>query len=175
MRAAIVLMALACCVAADSAAAQQAQAGARCVDKPNLRVAAAPLSRIDYLPGMEAGSVAGAVLMIDFNVSIENNGGVDALRSRLRYSVLIKSLAGAVAEQVSSTTDVYSVSASETEDNLISIMVSKLSPLLQTSGELAGSAVLNVEVDIDNEIGECDETDNSTETTSDIKTEKVVE
>jgi hypothetical protein len=178
MRAAIVSMALACCVATATvgeAAAQQALAGALCADKPNLRVASAPLSRIVYLAGMDPGSVAGAVLMIDIDVSIETNGGADALRSRMRYLAQVKSLAGAVAEEVKGTTDVYSVSAGDTEVNLISIMASKLGPLLQPSGELAGTAVLRVEVDTDNEISECDEADNSTETTSDIKTAKVVE
>lgn len=179
MRAALWSMALAFCIAAGNiadAGAQQSQTGALCTDKPNLKVASASLGRVDYLDGGQAGSLAGGVLMVDFNISIENNGSADALRSRLRYSAAIKSLAGEVAEEIgSTTTDVYSVSAGETEDNLISIMVNNLRPLLQPSGELAGAAVFRVAVDVDNEINECDESDNSSETASEIRTGKVLE
>ncbi len=147
---------------------------AQCQDKPNLTNVAASMGRVDYLAGGQPSSVADDVLMADFNVSVGNTGGVDAGQSRLQYSADVKTLAGKTVENVEGMSDIYGVAAGGTESGPITIMVSSLAALLQPTGEIRGSIVIHLVADVDNEIKECDETDNAADTTADLKTEKVV-
>lgn len=184
MRLALETTAVACSISiaiAGAAFAQQpraplsdAGAGAQCQDKPNLTNVVPAMTRVDYLAGGEPQTVNDDVLMADFNVAVENDGGVEASQSRLQYSADVRTLAGKTAEEIEGTTNIYGVPAGGAENGLVSIMVSSLSALLQPSGEIAGSIVFHVVVDVDNEIRECDETDNVGEATFDLKTEKVV-
>jgi hypothetical protein len=147
---------------------------AQCQDKPNLTNVVATMSRVDYLAGGQPSSVADDVLMADFNISVANTGGVDAAQSRLQYSADVKSLGGKTVEKVDGTSDINDVAAGGTENGLVTIMVSSLSDLLQPSGEIRGAIVFHVVVDVDNEIRECDETDNAADVTVELRTEKVV-
>ena len=171
-------MAVFCCVSAlmtASACAQDPPAASQCPDKADLTDIGVVLSRLDYMAGLETGKVSDDVMMIDFAVSVRNGGGVDAGRTRLRYHVDIRAPGGAVAQSHEDTMDVYSIAAGATEESLVTVMVSALGPLLQPTGEVAGTAVFRVEADVDGEISECDESDNKAEVESPFSSEKVVE
>lgn len=147
---------------------------AQCQGKPNLTAPVTTLDRIDYLAGFDPEIVTDDVVMVDFDVAVENIGGVDAPRSRLRYDAEVRTTAGALVEKSSDVLDIYGPPAGGVEHALISIMVSKLAACLQPTGEIAASVVIRVKADVDNEVDECDETDNAAETTFDIGTKKVV-
>ncbi|MEE2689970.1 MAG: CARDB domain-containing protein [Pseudomonadota bacterium] len=172
-------IAAACCVSAVffstvSAQDSPAPADAQCKDKPELTDVTAALARLDYMAGLETGKVSDDVMMIDFTVSVRNAGAVGAGRTRLKYSVDIRAPGGAGVQSMEDTMDIYSVRAGATEENLVTIMVSALGPLLQPDGTVAGTAILRVEVDVDNEVAECNEADNRAEVETPFSTEKVV-
>jgi len=172
-------IAVACCVSAalfetGLSAAQPDGVAAQCQDKPNLTSIAITMARVDYMAGAQPDSVKDDVLMVDFNISVRNGGGADADRSRLKYAADIQSSGGQSVEQADGTMDIYWLAAGEAEDNMATIMVSKLGALAGPAGEISGQIVFRAAVDVDGEVDECDESDNSAEARIDLKVEKSV-
>lgn len=166
------LLAASGAILAQSRAAQDAVA--QCQNKPNLTAPVATLGRVDVLAGYDPKIVTDDALMVDLDVAVENAGAVDAPRSQLRYEAEVRTTAGKLVQKSSETTDVFGPSAGEVEHMLFSIMVGKLAACLQPSGEIAATLVIRAQADVKNEVDECDETDNASETTLDLKTEKIV-
>ncbi len=158
--------------AGEDAIAQNAVA--QCQGKPNLTAPVTTLDRVDYLAGFDPEIVSDDVLMVDFDVAVENVGAADAPHSRLRYEAEVYTTAGKLVEKTSNVANIFGVPAGGVEHALISIMVSELAVCLQPTGEIAATIVIRVKVDVDDEVEECDETDNAAEATFEIATEKVV-
>ncbi len=169
-------MAVFCCVSAFTIANACAQdpPASQCPDKADLTDIGAALSRVDYMAGPEPGKVSDDVMMIDFAITVRNAGAVDAGRTRLRYAVDIRAPGGGAVQSAQDTMDIYSVRAGATEESLVSVMVGALGPLLQPDGVVSGTALLRIEVDVDDEVSECDEADNKAEIEAPFSTEKVV-
>ena len=156
--------AAACCVSISAVLAAGAQeSGAACADKPNLTGVAPGLSNVFAMTGLDQESVKDDVIMVDFAVLMTNDGGVAAEGSRLSYTAEVRSLAGRTVETVEGVTDTYWIAPGETQESLVNIVVSKLAPLLQPSGEVKGSIRFRALADVDNDIAECSETDNAGE------------
>ncbi|MBB5519203.1 hypothetical protein [Amphiplicatus metriothermophilus] len=168
--------AAACCVSISAvlaAGAQEGDAGAACADKPNLTGLAPALSNVFAMTGLDQNSVADDVLMVDFIVVMKNDGGVAAEGSRLSYTAQVRSLAGAVVETVDGVTDTYWIAPGETQENIVNIVVSELAPLLQPSGEVKGAIRFRAVADVDNDVAECVETDNSGEATVELSAQVI--
>lgn len=152
------------------------QAGSpQCANLPNMTIESVSLDRTDYLAGAQPASVADDVMMLEFLVKVTNTGGAEVDNSNLSYAAVIKSPAGKTVESLNGTVEVYSLQPGGSEDAAVSVMVSALRELLQPSGEIAGSVSLRLEIDADERIRECVETDNVRNFTTEIRTEKVVQ
>lgn len=160
-------------LAAGPAAAQSGDAA--CTDRPNLAIASIVLDRTDYLAGAQADSVAGSVLMAELLVTVVNTGGVASAGSRLGYVATIAAPDGKTVETLRGGMEIYPMDPGGREETIISLMLGALRPLLQPSGEIVAVLTLRVEVDVDEQIRECLETDNAGSFTGEIRTEKVVQ
>lgn len=160
-----------CCVSVSAflaAGAEESGAAPACADKPNFTGVTPALSNVFAMTGLNQDSVEDDVLMVDFTVLMKNDGGVAAEGSRLSYTAEVRSLAGRVVETIEGATDTYWIAPGETQESLVNIVVSKLAPLLQPSGEVKGSIRFHALADVDNDIAECSETDNAGEATAEI-------
>lgn len=121
------------------------------------------------LEGGEPEAVTDDVMMIDFNVAVENAGGADAAASRVGYTAKVSSVDGQLVETISGVAGLDWTPAGETEQAFITVMATRLADLLQPSGAIAASVAFRAVIDVDNEVDECDETDNTVEMTADLK------
>lgn len=173
MRNAIISIAVVCCVTFAAAnttnalavdqegtASNATGAASLCPDKPNLTNITVSTGSVFLVEGGNPQSFADDVLMIDFDISADNASEVESPESRIGFSARVLSLDGKLAEKIDGTTTLYWTPPGGTEHAIASIMASKLSTLVQPSGELAGSIAFHATIDVDNEIIECNETDN---------------
>lgn len=162
------------CLTLPAALAYQA-GNPQCANLPNLTVESISLDRTDYMAGGQPASVTDDVMMVEFLVKVSNIGGADVETSNLGYVAVVNTLAGKTVETLRGTVEVYSLQSGGGETTVVSLMVSELRALLQPSGEIAASISLQVEIDADERIRECVETDNKLAFTAEIRTEKVVQ
>lgn len=126
------------------------------------------MSNVYFMEGGQTDTFADDVLMIDFTISVDNAGGVDASDSRVDYSARVLSVGGQVIETFTGVTTLYWTPPGGTEEARVTIMASKLAGLAQPSGEIAGSIAFRAAVDVGDDVDECDETDNEIEMTVDF-------